>query len=196
MDEAADYYWKGLLAEQLDWWWRGHLRPRMDGLTDEEYHWEPVPGMWGIRRRGSSPSPSPAGKGEYTLDFAFPEPSPPPATTIAWRMAHVTVGVFGMRAASHFGGEPMDWTSYDYPGDAATALERLDSTYAAWISGVRGLRPADLMRPIGPAEGAFGQAPMAALIIHINREALHHSAEILLLRDLYRWKGPAAASLS
>lgn len=24
------------------------------GLTDEEYHWEPVPGMWGIRPRGTS----------------------------------------------------------------------------------------------------------------------------------------------
>jgi hypothetical protein len=27
---------------------------------------------------------------------------------------------------------------------------------------------------------------MAALILHINREALHHGAEIALLRDLYR----------
>jgi len=24
--------------------------------------------------------------------------------------------------------------------------------------------------------------------VHINREALHHGAEIALLRDLYRWK--------
>lgn len=29
---------------------------------------------------------------------------------------------------------------------------------------------------------------MASLILHINREALHHGAEIALLRDLYRWK--------
>jgi hypothetical protein len=29
---------------------------------------------------------------------------------------------------------------------------------------------------------------MAALILHINREALHHGAEISLLRDLYRWR--------
>jgi hypothetical protein len=27
---------------------------------------------------------------------------------------------------------------------------------------------------------------MAALVLHINREAIHHGAEILLLRDLYR----------
>jgi hypothetical protein len=27
---------------------------------------------------------------------------------------------------------------------------------------------------------------MAALVLHINREAIHHGAEIALLRDLYR----------
>jgi hypothetical protein len=29
---------------------------------------------------------------------------------------------------------------------------------------------------------------MAALILHINREVLHHGAEITLLRDLYRFQ--------
>ncbi len=28
---------------------------------------------------------------------------------------------------------------------------------------------------------------MAALVLHINREMLHHGAEIALLRDLYLW---------
>jgi hypothetical protein len=27
---------------------------------------------------------------------------------------------------------------------------------------------------------------MAALILHISREAIHHGAEVCLLRDLYR----------
>jgi hypothetical protein len=30
---------------------------------------------------------------------------------------------------------------------------------------------------------------MAALVLHINREAIHHAAEILVLRDLYRSAG-------
>jgi hypothetical protein len=29
---------------------------------------------------------------------------------------------------------------------------------------------------------------MAALVLHINREVLHHGAEIALLRDIYRWR--------
>jgi len=29
---------------------------------------------------------------------------------------------------------------------------------------------------------------VAELVLHINREMLHHGAEIALLRDLYRWQ--------
>jgi hypothetical protein len=188
MDTVRDYDWTHLLTEQLDWWWHAHLRPRMDGLTDEEYHWEPVPGMWDIRPRGTSTAPVAAGSGDFTVDFAFPEPDPPPVTTIAWRMLHLVIGCFGMRGAWHFDGPAVDYQTYDYPGDAATAIARLDASYALWMNGVCGLGPEELMRPIGPAEGAFAEEPMAALIVHINREALHHGAEIALLRDLYRWK--------
>ena len=179
--------WNAQLAEQLDWHWRTHLRPRLDGLTDEEYRWEPVPGMWNVRPRGTSTAPITAGTGDLTVDFAFPEPDPAPVTTIAWRMCHLIIGVFGMRVASHFGGPAVDYDSYDYPPDAATALARLDAAYAAWISGVRGLGLEGLRRPCGPVEGIWGDQPMAALVLHINREALHHGAEIALLRDLYRW---------
>jgi hypothetical protein len=183
-----DIDWNSQLAEQLDWHWREHLRPRMDGLTDEEYLWEPVPGMWSIRPHGTSAAPVSVGAGDFTADYAWPEPDPVPATTIAWRMAHLLVGVFGMRVASHFGGEPVAYETYDYPGDAATALGRLDAVYAAWNKGVRALGAEGLARPCGPAEGPWGQEPMAALVLHINREALHHGAEIAVLRDLYRWR--------
>jgi hypothetical protein len=30
---------------------------------------------------------------------------------------------------------------------------------------------------------------MAAMILHIHREVIHHAAEIALLRDLYRSRG-------
>lgn len=43
-----------------------------------------------------------------------------------------------------------------------------------------------LARPCGPVEGPYAEASMAALVLHINREVLHHGAEICLLRDLYR----------
>jgi len=36
-----------------------------------------------------------------------------------------------------------------------------------------------------PTEGAFVEHPMAALVLHISREVIHHGAEIALLRDLH-----------
>ena len=33
--------WTKELVDQLDWHWRTSLRPRLDGLTDEEYLDEP-----------------------------------------------------------------------------------------------------------------------------------------------------------
>jgi hypothetical protein len=168
--------WGPLLLEQLTWHWERHSRPHLDGLTDDEYRWEPVPGMWSVR---TGPD------GSRSIDFAYPEPSPAPVTTIAWRLAHVIIGVFGQRTASHFGGPPM---SYDttLPVDAADALRMLDETYARWVAGVEGLDEAALARPVGPAEGPFAELPYAALVLHISREAIHHLGEVLLLRDLYR----------
>jgi hypothetical protein len=183
--------WNALLADQLVRHWDHHLRPHLDGLTDEEYLWEPVAGCWSIRPRGTSTAPAQGGSGDVTIDFAFPQPTPPPVTTIAWRLAHVIVGVFGMRNAAHFGGPACDYASFTYAGTADAALAQLDDAYDRWIAGVRALGDADrpgegLLRPCGPAEGPFGELPMAALVLHIHREVLHHGAEVLLLRGLFR----------
>jgi hypothetical protein len=187
--------WNHELLDQLDWRWTNQLRRRLDGLTDAEYRWEPVPGCWNVRPRGESTAQIAAGSGEFTIDFAFPEPDPPPVTTIAWRLGHVIVGVFGARNASHFGGPPVDYESFTYAGTAAEALEQLDDAYRRWSDGVRSLGDEGLVRPCGPAEGPFADYPMAALVLHINREAIHHGAEIALLRDLYRHRnGGATAS--
>jgi DinB superfamily len=177
-------YWNQQLVDQLEWHWGRQLRPRLDGLTDAEYFWEPVPGCWNVRPRGQS-SAGLAGGGDFTVDFVWPEPQPPPITTIAWRLAHIIVGVLGARVASHFGGPPTDYQTFAYAGTAAEALRQLDQAYAAWMQGVRGLGAEGLTRPCGPAEGPFAEYPMAALVLHINREVLHHGAEIALLRDLY-----------
>jgi hypothetical protein len=176
--------WPRTLLEQLAWHWTGQLRPRLDGLTDDEYFWEPVPGCWSVRRRGSAGAVGEIGGGDWTIDFAYPEPEPAPVTTIAWRIGHLVVGVFGARAASHFGGPPTSYDTFRYAGSAAEALAQLDAAYAAWSTGVQALDLDALSRPVGPAEGPFAEHPMADLVLHINREAIHHGAEIALLRDL------------
>jgi hypothetical protein len=129
-----DIDWNTMLADQLDWHWRTQLRPRLDGLTDDEYFWEPVAGCWSIRPRGEAAVPAPGGSGEYTADFAFPAPDPPPVTTIAWRLAHIIVGVFGARNAGHFGGPPVDYQTFAYAGSAAQALAQLDDACAVSVT--------------------------------------------------------------
>jgi hypothetical protein len=174
--------WNPLLREQLEWHWREQLRPRLEGLSDDEYLWEPVPGAWNVRRRTARGGP---GTGDFTIDWAFPEPEPAPLTTIAWRLGHVVVGVLAMRNASHFGGPPASYESWEYAGTAAGALAQLDDEYARWSKGVAELGDDGLARPCGPAEGPYAELPMAALVLHIHREMIHHGAEIALLRDLY-----------
>lgn len=179
-DTAID--WIRELDNQLSWHWQHQLRPRLEGLSDDEYFWEPVNGCWNIRRRQDGAP----GAGAWTADWASPEPAVPPVTTIGWRLAHLIVGVFGARNAAHFRGPAVDYFTHEYAGDAATALAQLDEAYDRWITGVRGMTPDRLASPVGEAEGEWASHPYVELVLHINREVLHHGAEIALLRDLYR----------
>lgn len=183
MTTNTDIDWTDELLKQLTWHWDNQVRARLTGLTDDEYLWEPVAGCWNVRPRGESTAEMQAGTGTHIIEFAFPPPEPPPVTTIAWRIGHILVGVYGDRQARHFGGPPVDYHSYDYPTTAADALDRLDDAYNAWVTGVRHLGPAEMARPCG--EHGFEQDSMAGLVIHIHRELIHHLAEIALLRDLY-----------
>lgn len=176
--------WNLELLDQLGWHWTAQLLPRLTGLTDEEYFWKPAPGpVWTVHRVGEGTQDH--GTGDFRMDGVFPPPEPVPVTTIAWRIAHLVTGVLGARAAAHFGGPTADDESFAYAGTAAVALEQLDSAYGRWTDGVRSLGADGFREPCGPAEGPFADAPMGALVLHINREVIHHGAEIALLRDLY-----------
>src|SRR5262245_51608746 len=105
--------WTAELSDQLNWHWANQLRPRLDGLSDTEYFWEPVEGCWSVR---------PDANGRYAIDLVRPEPQPPPVTTIAWRMCHIIGSVLALRNARYFGGVPFDGETFAYPGTAREAL--------------------------------------------------------------------------
>ena len=181
--------WGRLLVGQLEFYWDVHLRPRLDGLSDEEYFWEPVEGCWSLRR---------APDGGWRLDGGRPEPSPPPVTTIAWRLVHVGATCLANRASAFFGGidVPADADMFDprlvpadLPGGADAAVAFLERSYRRWHDGIAALDEEGLGRPLGPRGGPYAEDPMAELVAHINREVMHHGAEICLLRDLYRATG-------
>jgi hypothetical protein len=177
--------WNAELLDQLDLHWTAMLRPRLAGLTDDEYLWEPVDGCWTVR---------PTDDGRFVPDWQVPEPVPPPVTTIAWRLCHIGGPVLGMRVSNHFGAGTWDVTMVDWPGTAAAALDYVDDAYEAWTAGIATLDEQALARPVGPSEGPYADRSYAALILHISREVIHHGAEVALLRDLYRARTDGAAS--
>ena len=89
-----------------------------------------------------------------------------------------------MRNAGHFGRPATDYQAFEYAGSADQALAQLDEVRTVDRGGP-GSRPDGLREPCGPAERPWAAAPMAALVLHINRELIHHGAEVALLRDLY-----------
>ena len=186
--------WAKAVVGQLDFYWDTTLAPRLEGLTDAEYVWEPVPGCWSVR-----PGPD----GAMRFEVQTPAPEPPPVTTIAWRMVHVAVGVFRTRASCFFGdgSVPADATMFDrrhipavLPATAAEGRALLEHSYRWWRDGIAGLDAEALHAPLGPRGGPYFDDTLGNLALHLNREAMHHGGEMCLLRDLYRDAGPGALS--
>ncbi|MES4901990.1 MULTISPECIES: DinB family protein [unclassified Streptomyces] len=193
--DADEHDWNRTLREQWEFHWNHQLRPRLDGLTDDEYFWSPTPDAWSVWPRGSSTAPVQAGVGDFTIDYAFPEPVPEPFTTIAWRLGHVIVGVLAAHSAAHFGAPAASYQTWEYAGSAATALDQLETQLDVWLTGVRGLGEAGLRAPVGekePYPESALELSMAGLVLHIHRELIHHLSEVCLLRDLYLHTNAAA----
>ncbi|MEU5875698.1 DinB family protein [Glycomyces sp. NPDC047369] len=178
--------WHAAILGQLEFYWDFHLRPRLEGLTDDEYFWEPVDGCWSLR---------PDADGVLRLEQTYPDPVPPPITTIAWRMTHVSRDVLGIRARAFFGPHEglEDAGMFDQrlwpeplPATAADAIATLERSYAHWHDAIAALTPAEFEAPLGPKAGEYADDSIAALVLHLNREVMAHGAEISLLRDLYR----------
>jgi hypothetical protein len=149
----------------------------MDGVTDDEYFWEPAPDCWTVRRQPD---------GTCMADWASPEPSPAPFTTIAWRLAHI--GMFlNLRANHQFGDRTFSIETVAWPCSANAALAWIDQGFEDYRNGVTRLTDADLdVAPDGPSGWLDTTFPFAMNVQHITLELIHHGAEVALLRDLYR----------
>jgi hypothetical protein len=170
--------WTGEVLAQLQFYWEYSLWPRLEGLTDEELLWKPVPDAWTVRE---------VREGRHQPDVAVPEPDPPPVTTIAWRLGHIVVDVLETRINWHFGDRTTTSRGIDWPVTATDARQRLRHAYETWSEHIQALDEDGLAAPVGGAESSqWDDLPMVALVLHLNREIIHHGAEIAVLRDLYR----------
>lgn len=159
------------------------LSQRLDGLSDDEYFWEPVPGCWSIRRQSD---------GSFRSDGTVPAPEPPPLTTIAWRLWHL-IDLYGEnRAPEWLALEPqgpaigLDDPDGAPPGSAAESIELLDRAHARWDAHLHLVSEAALSEEIGPVGGPYRHHTRAGYVLHMLDEFIHHGAEVALLRDLWR----------
>ena len=175
------------LVDLSDYVW-GRTRSRLDGVTDEEYFWEPAPGCWTVRQRDD---------GTWMADGPLPRPEPEPFTTIAWRLWHL-IDMYGEDRAPKWldvpaRGSPIgrDDPEGAPPATAADAITLLERAHERWDAHLDLTENERLEEMIGPVAGPeYAERTRAAYVLHMLDEFIHHGAEIALLRDLWRWQHP------
>lgn len=162
------------LASLLDMT-NAYLAHRLEGLTDEEWLWEPVPGCWSIR--------------DGKIDFAIPVPSPAPFTTIAWRLAHLhacnDVELHWLRD------EDYEWTDVKVPSGAEEAVKLWRQSASDVREVLAALSDLELEAPtvsVRAGRSAITKRGLPRIFFasSLVRENIHHGAEVGVLRDLYR----------
>ncbi|WP_194919489.1 DinB family protein [Catenulispora rubra] len=183
---------------------RSRTFARLEGLTDAEYLWQPVPECMTIRRTDegvyradsrlpkapSSPDARDARDATDTTDSLDNEADDPaaPVTTIAWRMWHI--GSDCLRGyLSFFEDVPALGDPFEWPGTADRGILAMEEDWARFITRIEGLGDERLMQPMGPRAEEFADASFLALALHALDEVAHHGGELGLLRDLYLREG-------
>ncbi len=169
-----------LLRAQLAETWRA-TRWTLDGLDDDEWAWEPVPGCWSVRPRASATRGW--GRGDHVCEDAWPAPDPLPVTTIAWRIAHTAAWTEVYRDWT-FGSATAGLEDCVLPGDAAGSVAWLFAAQDRFADAFAAIDD-DAIAELRPIHyGA--RMPIARLVTIILDEHRHHCAEIGVLRDLRR----------
>jgi hypothetical protein len=166
------------------------LLTRLEGLTDDEYLWEPVPGGWSLR---------PGAEGVFRAEKTEPDPAPAPFTSIAWRMWHIGVECLDVYVKLAFDKVPVGVGGWPgeaavWPGTAAEAITALDTDFARFRARMSGLDDTALTLGCGPLAEEINVFTYLGLMFRALDETTHHGAEIALLRDLYRHRAAVGAA--
>jgi hypothetical protein len=148
---------------------------RMAGLTDDEFWWRPTPSAVTVVRDEHG-----------RLAPAAPADNEPRTRTIALLLGHL--GEMGFRRADYTAGDH-SLTRHDltWPDTAEAGLAFLREGWAAWRAALTSLQDAELDvvgRSAFP-DGMDPNLPILDIIWWMNRELIHHTAEIAFVRDLY-----------
>jgi hypothetical protein len=161
---------------------RKHAWRYVDGLTDEELHFEPAPGMWGVRLKTElrTPLEEDAPDGPYWMDTLAIDDADAPLTTIAWRVAHLTLGTWNWNAII---------AGHDVPPEPALCIDA-DGALSLWrsvldefVETVGGFTDEELAASVAAWDEP---TPRSLLVSHVTLEIALHSAEVGTIRHLYR----------
>lgn len=185
-------------------------------LSDEEFFWEPVADVWGIRRRGECRTPCPYGDGDWVADFdnklalaADAGGDIEPMTTIGWLLWHIGSQPGRLADVEFLGGSKTmasGWTSpylthHPVFSRASGAAETLR---AGWNVLRSALEVADDERlemrtprytySVEPPRSGLAvlgppgpELPAYFFVAATLNEISHHGTQVCVLRDLYRW---------
>ena len=164
----------GIIRQQLHEAYEA-IRERVDGLTDDEFFWEPVARCWTIRRGDD---------GRWTVDYPEPpHPDPAPFTTIGWRLVHVAECKV-MYHEYAFGPAKLTFPEIDSAHTAAAAIAQLEAGQAMLVRDLDALDDAGLEGEVLTNWG--DKWPARKIFWAMINHDLHHGGEIGTLRDLYR----------
>lgn len=154
------------------------IRARVQGLGDDEFFWEPLPGCWSVRKGAG---------GRWAADYPEPpHPEPPPLTTIAWRLVHVAECKL-MYHEYAFGPARLTWPEIDSAHTAADAIAALDRGQTLLAADLTAMTDRDLTRLVMTNWGE--EWPAWRIFDTMISHDLLHGGEIGVLRDIYRLRG-------
>ena len=162
------------LLAQLDASWDA-LRERLEGISDEEFLWEPAPGAFTVRRIG-----------DRWIQDDPPGPNVGSVRTVAWLAGHLGAGCL-LRAEYTIGDHKLTDADIEWPGTAAEGISFMNEGIGRWRLGLGEMSDEDAAT-VGRSQYPGGLDPDLPLIDIVwwqNRELIHHGAEMQCLRDLY-----------
>lgn len=160
----------------------------LEGLTDEEYFWEPAPGAWSVRARALAGEGTPGvingfGRGEFVCEDVWPRPERVPVTTIAWRVVHLAAWN-DIYIDWTFGSATRTLADVEVPGTCAEGMAWLAEAQERFAVAVEALSDEEVF---GHRPAHWGEhLPVARLVSLMINENVHHIAEIGALRDIHR----------
>ena len=151
------------------------LRARIEGLTDDEFFWQPMPRSWTIYEDRP---------GHWTYHYAIPEPDPAPLTTIGWQLVHLGTTKL-MYHEWAYGDARLTFPQIEIPSSTSGALLLLEKGQGMLADDLRGMPEANLDDPRKTNWGDLW--PAWRIFTTMADHDAFHGGVIGYLRDLYYW---------